>query len=201
MPPSLRSSSSFGSAEVEVDRVGSRVDAVAFAADAEDLARGDVARDEVAVLRIAFFEEVPPLGVGDLTRRASVTLFARHPDAAAFAAGRLAHEAKLVGAGDGRRMHLDELAVGVLDAGLVGAGAGAAGADEAHGALAEDQPASAGGEHDGVGRERADLHAEHVLGDGAAADALVVDDGAEELPELVLLDEAVDFGAADRSVG
>ena len=46
--------------EIEIDLVLT-ADAIAFEADLEDLARGDVARNEVAVGRIFLFEEVPAL--------------------------------------------------------------------------------------------------------------------------------------------
>jgi hypothetical protein len=50
--------------QVEVDLVLA-VDAVAVEADLEDFARGDVARDEVAVGRVLLFEEVPAVALGD----------------------------------------------------------------------------------------------------------------------------------------
>ena len=53
-----------------------------------------------------------------LLRVARILRLARHPHAAPFAAGRFAHQPQLVGAGNGRGMDLDELAVGVLRAGL-----------------------------------------------------------------------------------
>ena len=65
-------------------------------------AGGDVAGDEVAVFGIPLLEEVEALGLGDLLDGALVADGARNPDAAAFAAGRLRHEAQLVFAGDGR---------------------------------------------------------------------------------------------------
>src|SRR5690606_22721131 len=114
-------------------------------ADAEDFPGGDVAGDEVAVLRIAFFEKVPAFGVGNLAGVAGVALLAGHPDASTFAAGRLTHQPALVLAGNGGGVDLDELGVAQPGAGLVATCRGAAGADHAHRALAEHQPATAGG--------------------------------------------------------
>ena len=57
--------------EVEVDAGPFALDAETFVdADVEDLAGGDVARHEVAVLRVALFEEVVALGFGDALGRA-----------------------------------------------------------------------------------------------------------------------------------
>ena len=88
-------------------------DAVAFETDLEYLAGRDVARDEIAVGRIFFFEKIPALGIGNVTRRASIGRISRHPDAAAFAAGGFAHQSQFVFAGDRGRMDLNEFAVGI----------------------------------------------------------------------------------------
>ena len=123
--------------------------------DLEDCAGGYVARDEVAVLGVPLFEEVPALAFGDGFGDALVVLVAGHPDAAAFAAGGFGHEAELVFAGDGGGMDLDELAVGVVGALLVEGGLRAAGADDGVGGLAEDGSVAAGADDDGVGGEGA----------------------------------------------
>ena len=182
--------------EVEVDH-RLAVDAEAVLVDhLVNGARGHVARDEVAVLRIPLFEEVEALGLGNLLEGALVAGRARHPDAAAFAAGRLRHEAQLVFAGNGGGMDLDEFAVGVVRALLEDGGLRRAGADDGVGALAEDGADAAGGEDDGVGREGAQLHGAQVERGDAAADALGVEDGGEEFPAFVLLDLAFGFVAA-----
>ena len=80
----------------------------------------------------------------------------RNPDAAAFAAGRLGHEAQLVFAGDGGGVDLDELAVGVVGALLVDGGLRGAGADDGVGGLAEDGPMPPVADDDGVGGEGAE---------------------------------------------
>ncbi len=171
-------------ADVEVDLVLA-VDAEAEVhADVEDLAGGDVARHQVAVLRVLLFEEVPGLAV-----------FIR-PDAAAFAADRFGHQAQLVLAGDGRRVHLDELAVGVEGALLIDGAGRRARVDHRVGRQPEDQAGAAGRQDDGIGGEGPDRHALHVLGDDAAAGARVVEDGAEELPVLVLVHQVARFLAA-----
>ena len=87
-------------------------------ADVEDLARGDVARHEVAVGRVALFEEIISLAFGNLLRRAGVLRLARHPNPPPFAADALADQPQLVGAGNGRGMDLDELGIGVDGPGL-----------------------------------------------------------------------------------
>ena len=46
----------------------------------------------------------------------------------------------------------------------------------------------------------ANLHRHQILADAAAADAVVVENRAEEIPELVLLHLAGDFPAADLVV-
>ncbi len=66
-------------------------DAVAFETDLEYFAGRDVARDEIAVCRIFFFEEVPAFAIRNVLGLASVHRITRNPDAAAFAAGRFAH--------------------------------------------------------------------------------------------------------------
>ena len=76
--------------EVEIDH-GLAVDAqVFFVDDFVNGAGGDVARDQVAVFGIPLFEEVEALGFGDRFGGALVAGRARNPDAAAFAARRLA---------------------------------------------------------------------------------------------------------------
>ena len=186
--------------DVEVDH-GLAVDAHAVLVDDfEDGAGGDVAGDEVAVLGVPLFEEVPAVGFGDGLGGALVVLVLGDPDAAAFAAGGLGHEAELVFAGDGGGVDLDELAVGVVGALLVERGLGGAGADDGVGGLAEDGSVAAGADDDGVGGEGAGLHGAEVHGADAAAGALGVEDGGEELPAFVLGDFAFGLVAADLLV-
>ena len=122
---------------------------------------------------------------------------ARNPDAAAFAARRLRHEAQLVFAGNAGGMHLDEFAVGVVGALLEDGRLRRAGADDGVGALAEDGAVAAGGQNDGVGRES--FAAPWCAGSSAVmprATPFGVDDGGEKLPALVLLDLAFGLVAA-----
>ncbi len=135
----------------------------------------------------------------DLAARLSF-LSRGNPDAAAFAAGGLGHEAELVFAGDGGGVDLDELAVGVEGALLVERGLGGAGADDGVGGLAEDGAVAAGADDDGVGGEGAGLHGAEVHGADAAAGAFAVEDGGEELPAFVLGDLAFGLVAADLLV-
>ena len=92
-------------------------------------AGGDVARHQVAVLRIPLFQEVPALGFGDALGSRLSPGVSRNPDAAAFAARRLRHQAQLVFARNGCGVHLDELAVGVVRALLIQRRLRRAGAD------------------------------------------------------------------------
>ena len=169
MPPSLISSWWRRNVrQVEVHAQPIFLDAQSFVhADVEDLSRGDIARHQVAVLRIALFQEVVALVLGNLLGLAGVLRLARHPHPAAFAASAFAHQSELVGAGNGGRMDLDELGVAVFRAGLEGAAGGAAGADHRHRRAAVNQSAAARGDDHRVGREGADLHRDQVLADNA----------------------------------
>src|SRR5690606_680423 len=90
------------------------VDAAAFVeVDLEQRARSDVARNEVSVAGIHPLEEVVALALGDVVRMATILGILRNPNAAALATRALRDEAQLVGAGDGGRVDLDELAVSV----------------------------------------------------------------------------------------
>ena len=97
--------------------------------------------------------ELVPENVRDVQDRiALVGGLARHPHAATFAAGRLAHEPELVGTGDGGRVDLDELAVGVGGTLLVDGRGGRAGqcsgpASSGSGDTGGAQARGAGGKH------------------------------------------------------
>ena len=169
-------------------------------ADVEDLPRGNVPRHEVAVGRVALFEEIRSLIFGNLLRGAGVLRFAGDPNPPPLAADALADQPQLVGAGNGRRVHLDELGVGVGGPGLEAAALALAVQASELVELAEDQAHPAAGDDHGVGRQGADFHRRHVLGDAAAAAALVVEDRPEKVPELVLRHLARDAPAADLLV-
>ena len=182
--------------EVEVDH-GLAVDAETLLVDHfVNGARGHVARHEVAVFRIPLLEEVEALGFRDGFDGALVAGSARNPDTAALAARRLRHEPQLVFAGNAGGMHLDEFAVGVVDALLEDRGLRRAGADHGVSALAEDGSVAAGGENDGVGREGFELHGAEVHGHDAARHAFAVDDGGEKLPAFEFVDFAFGLVAA-----
>ena len=88
-------------ADVEVDAEPVLLHAQSFAgADVEDLPGGDVAGDQVAVLGIAFFEEVVAFLLGNLLGRTRVMGPARDPDAAPFAARLPAHQPQFIGPGN-----------------------------------------------------------------------------------------------------
>src|SRR6266404_4321588 len=60
---------------------------VAVNAHLKDLSRGNVARNKVAISRILFFEEVPPLVLGNRRRRSRVTFLPGNPNASTFTSG------------------------------------------------------------------------------------------------------------------
>ena len=77
-------------------------------------------------------------------------------------------------------MELDELHVLRRHAGVVGDRRPAAGADDGVGGVGVDAAGAAGGHDHGVGRERVEAAAYHVVGDDAAAAALVDDERGHE---------------------
>ena len=79
----------------------------------EDLARGDVARNQVSVPGIFLLEEMPALVLGNVLSPALVAFLLGHPDAPAFPTGRLGHQPVLVLSRDRGRVHLHELGVGI----------------------------------------------------------------------------------------
>ncbi len=162
-----------------------------------DGAGSNVARNEIAVFWVPLFEEVEAIVFGNGFRGARVVGISGNPDAAAFAAGRFAHQAELVFTGDGSGVDLDEFAVGVIHALLKESGLRGAGADDGIGGAAEDGADSAGAEDDRVGGENFDFHGAEVHGGDAAADACVVEDGGEKCKTFELFDFAFGFVAAD----
>ena len=93
-------------------------------------------------------------------------------------------------------MDLDEFAVAVFRARLKRPAHRAAGAGHRHRRAAENQPATAGGDHDRIGRKGADFHRHQILPDAAAANAVVVEHRGEKIPELVFGHLAFGFPAA-----
>ena len=165
--------------------------------DLEDRARRDVARHEVAVLRIPLFEEVIALIFGNALRIALVARLSRNPHAPAFAARRFAHQPQLVFAGDRRRVNLDELAVGVKRALLIKRRLRRPGADHRLRGLAEDQrrlppvamiTASAGKQRTSIVRRS--------MAQMPRQTRVSVENRREKLPALVLRDLAFRLVAA-----
>ena len=161
-----------------------------------DGAGGDVARHQVAVLRIPLFEEVPPLIFRDRLRIAFVAGSLRDPDASAFSAGRFGHQAQLVFARNARGMDLNELAVGVIASLLIERRLRRTGADHRVRGPAENGAVAAGGDDDGVGREGANFHGAQIHGANAATDAVGIEHGGEKFPVLELADFAFGLVAA-----
>ena len=183
--------------QVEIDH-RLAVDAeVVLEDDLEDLARRNVARHKVAVLRIPLFEEVPALALRNGFRIALVAERLRNPDAAAFAARRLRHQPQLVFARNAGGMHLDKFAVRVIGALLIERRLRRSGTHNRVCGLAEDRAVAAGGNDDGIGRERTHFHRAQVHRADAAADAVSVEHGREELPVLVFLNFAFGLVAPD----
>ena len=164
-----------GVGKVEVDTESGLAHAAAFIADGLGIARGYVARHQVAEAGIAAFQVVVALGFGNLVGRALVALFQRHPDAAVVAQ-RFAHQRELglIIAGDRDAGGVDLRVAGVgkersplvraPDGGHVGAlGVGGEIVDVAVAARAQD---------DGVGKVGGDGAGHQVAGDDAAGLAI-----------------------------
>ncbi len=161
---------------------------VVLAADAAALVdlggdgpRGDVARRQLHRLGRVPGHEALALAVDQV---------------AAFTAAGLGHED--VGGEQPRGVELDELHVLHRHAGVVGDGRAAAGADDGVGGVGVDAAGAARGHDHGVGRERLEPAADHVVGDDAAAAALVDDQRGDEHLD-VHLDPAL-VGALDQRV-
>ncbi len=90
-------------------------------------------------------------------------------------------------------MHLDKLAVGVFRPLLIHRAGRRAGVHHGIGRAVVDNARPAGRQNDGVGPELLNGHGAQILGDDALADAVLVPDDAQELPELILFDLAVHF--------
>src|SRR5438876_3964320 len=122
--------------EIEIDLVFA-VDSKTIKTHLEDFARGDVARNEIAIGGILLFEKIPTLFFGDRGRRSLIAFRARNPHAATFATRRFAHQTQLVFSGNRGWVHLNEFAVRVLRALLITGRDRAAGAHHRVGRLAE----------------------------------------------------------------
>ena len=164
-----------GVGEVEIDAQAGFAHAAAFVAHRLGVARGHVARNQVAEAGIAALEVVIALVFRDLVGRALVALFLRHPDAAVVAQ-RLAHQRELglIVAGDRNAggMDLREAGIGEQRAALVrapdGGDVGALGV----GGEIVDVAVAAGGEDDRVGDVTLDLAGDQVARDDAAGRAV-----------------------------
>ena len=154
----------------------------------EQLTRGDVTRNEVAVAGVLVLEEIVALALRHVLAAALLLRVLGHPDAAALAAHALGDEAQLVGTGDGGGMDLDELAVRVAGALLVDGARGGARVDDRVRRFPEDDAASAGGKTHRLAGEGLNLHGLEVLRDDAARDVALVEHEPEEVPELPLAD-------------
>jgi hypothetical protein len=163
-------------AHVEIDAGTVLLHAQPFLqADLEYFARGDIARHEVAVLRIAVFEKIVAFLLGDVVGRAGILRFAGHPNPTAFAARAFANQPQFVGSGNGRRMDLHELGIGVMHAGLEHSAHGAARAGHGIGRTAEQQSVAAAGENHDVAGDGVNFHRDHVLAHATAAAAFFVE--------------------------
>src|SRR5258705_9735927 len=121
---------------------------------------------------------------------AGVAGLSRHPDAATFAAGRLADQSALVLTRYGRRMHLNELAIAIAGPGLIAARGSASGADDRHRRFAKDQAVAAGSNHHCIAAEGANLPRPHVLCDDPHAlrtGPSIVNHRPEEFPKFIFV--------------
>ena len=170
-----------GIAEIEVDRQSASPDAASFVADLLGVARGHVARHQVAEARVLALQEVIALGLGDLARaracRPSSGTQTRPSLRSDFA-----HQGELglVVARDRNagRVDLREAGIGEERAALVRAPDGGGVAALGVGREIEDVAVAAGAEHHGVGDVRFDLAGDQVARDDAAR--LAVDDDQVE---------------------
>src|SRR5882724_6192490 len=158
-----------------------------------DSAGGDVARYKVAVLRIPLFQEVPALALRNGFEIALVTRCFRYPDASAFSACRLRHQAQLIFARNARGMNLNKLAVGVVASLLIKRRLSGTSADDGIRGPAENGAVAACGQDDSVGRKGADFHGPQVHGTDAAADVAGIEHGGKKFPVLELLHLAFRF--------
>ncbi len=160
-----------GVAEIQVDGQAGFAHAAAFVADRLGVARGHVARHQVAEAGIRALQVVVALGFGNLAGRALVALLQRHPDAAVVAQ-RFAHQRELglVIAGDRNAGGVDlrEAGIGEQRAALVRAPDGGGVAALGVGGKVEDVAVAAGGQHHRVGQVRFDLAGDQVARDDAA---------------------------------
>ena len=202
-----------GVGEVEVDATtevaDDRADAATLVADVLGLARGDVARDEVAERGVDPLEVVVAVRLlGDLARvLVAVLAVLGHPDATVVAQ-RLRHERqlRLVLARDRDAGRVDLRVAGVGHVGALAVRTPRRGDVGAHrvGGEEEDVAVAAGGEHDGVGEVGLDLTGDEVADDdaaGATLRALAVDDDLEHLVAGELLDRPGGDLALERLVG
>ena len=182
--------------EVEIDGLLAANSLLQLEDDFVDGARCDVARHEIAVLRIPLLEKIKSFGRGNRKWRARVGGIFRHPDASAFPARGFAHQPKFVLAGDRCRVNLNEFAVGVIHALLEKRGLRRAGADYGIRRAAEDGADSAGAENRSVGGKGADFHGFQIHCADAAADARFVQHRGQERPAFVFFYLAFGLEAA-----
>ena len=154
----------------------------------------DITRYEVSVCRIHILKEIPALFLMRLR------IFTVNPYTSAFAAACLRHQAVFVRTRDRRRMNLQELRIAELCALLIHSRYCRAVADRGRRAAAIYLTRAACRQNDDIRREGNDLVGIHILCDDSAADTVFILDDPDEFPELILLDAALDFPAANLLV-
>jgi hypothetical protein len=169
--------------EVEVDPVLQRAHASAGVDLVLGVARGDVARHEVAEGRVLALEEVVAVLLGDVGRGAGLVGVRRDPDATVVAQ-RLGHQRQLrlelVGRRDAGRVDLRVAGVGEVGALAVRAPGGGDVGRHRVGRQEEDVGVPAGAEHDRMRRVTFDRTRDEVAGDDPHRPA-VHDDELEHL--------------------
>src|SRR4051812_6412381 len=94
-------------------------------------------------------------------------------------------------------MNLNELGVAVFRPDLKTSAGGGTVASHRHCRAAVDDTWSAAGDDDRVSREGSNFHRDEILSDSSAADAIVIEHRAEEVPKFELADFAFGVPAAD----
>src|SRR5882757_8580646 len=178
--------------EVEIHAIAARTHSASGVTYVLDRPRGDVTGHEVSETRVRPLQEIVAFRLGDARGWTDIACFGRYPDPAVIAQ-RLTHQGQLglpIGAAwNAGRVYLGECRVGKIRAPPV--------RPPDRGRIAADRirrqikriAVTAGGQHDGIGHEAADLAGDQVAGDNAAGPP-VEDNEVEHFGTRVHLDIA-----------
>ena len=182
-------------AYIEVDRLLPRQTQFFLKDDAVNSARRNVARNEIAVFRIPFFEKIKPIGFWNAFCRTLIRRIAWHPNSSALAARRFAHQAQLVFAGNRRRMDLNEFAVRIVHTLLKQRRLCRARAHHGVRRAPKNRADAPRAENHRVCRERFHFHRAQIHRADAAADTRVIQNCRQKGKAFVLFDFAFGFVA------